>query len=44
MTNCGKIAAPLEELFKQSDKQESSIREIDGSDLTAWPEKYNAWQ
>lgn len=33
----------LNELFDRLDRQESHAREIDSSDVTAWPEKYNAW-
>lgn len=33
----------LEELFGRLDMQERHAREIDTSDVTAWPEKYNAW-
>jgi hypothetical protein len=34
----------LKELFERLDRQESLMREIDGLDMTAWPEKYNAWR
>jgi hypothetical protein len=33
----------LEYLFELSDRQGEFAREIDGSDVAAWPAKYNAW-